>query len=49
MLDIALEFLDQVAGDEHYLMSGLSYGAFLARGVIYRIATSVDGLLLTVP
>ena len=49
VLDIVLEFIDQVARDEHFLMAGLSYGAFLARGVIYRKATSVDGLLLTVP
>ena len=49
MLDITLEFIDKVVPGERFVVAGASYGGYLARGVAYRRATTMDGLLLTVP
>jgi len=49
MLDITLEFIDKVAPGQRFVVAGTSYGGYLARGVAYRKAATMDGLLLTVP
>ena len=49
VLDVLLQFVDHVIGERHFAVAGLSYGGYLARGVVYRRAARVDGLLLTVP
>jgi len=49
MLDIVLEFIDQVIPDQHFVLAGESYGGYLARGVIARKSELVDGLLLICP
>ena len=49
MLDIILEFIDEVASGERFVLVGTSYGGYLARGVVHRRADRMDGLLLTVP
>lgn len=49
MLDVALEFMDAIAPGERFAVAGLSYGGYLARGVVYRRAAQLDGLLLYVP
>ncbi len=48
VLDVLLQFIDRVAPGR-FVVAGLSYGGYLARGVVYRRAARLDGLLLTVP
>ncbi len=49
MLDIVLEFVDQVAPGERVAVAGHSYGGYLARGMVHRRPASVAGLMLNVP
>ena len=49
MLDITLAFIDKVVPGQRFVVAGVSYGGYLARGVVYRKADMMDGLLLTVP
>jgi pimeloyl-ACP methyl ester carboxylesterase len=49
MLDITLEFIDEVAPGQRFVVAGTSYGGYLGRGIVHRRAELMDGLLLTVP
>jgi pimeloyl-ACP methyl ester carboxylesterase len=49
MLDVVLEFIDAVAPGERFAVAGVSYGGYLARGVVNRRRVQIDGLLLIVP
>jgi len=49
VLDIVLAFLAHVAPNERFVVAGTSYGAYLARGLVYRRGEYIDGVLLTVP
>jgi pimeloyl-ACP methyl ester carboxylesterase len=44
-----MDFINAVIPDRHFLLAGNSYGGYLARGIIYRMARKVDGLLLLCP
>lgn len=48
-LDIVLNFIEQMTKGRRFLLSGTSAGAYLARGVVQRMAERIDGLLLRVP
>jgi len=49
MLDIVLEFIDQVIPGERFLLAGESYGGYLARGVVNKIPDRVAGVYLLCP
>ncbi len=49
MLEVVLDFIDHVIMDKHFHLVGLSYGAYLARGIIHKRGTSIDGLIMCVP
>ena len=49
LLDLILEFIDGVCPDQQFVVVGQSYGGYLARGIIYKRALSIDGLLLICP
>lgn len=49
MLDLVLGFIDSVIPNENFVMAGESYGGLLARGVINKRFSRVDGLLLICP
>jgi len=49
MLKIVLDFIEAVISDQRFVLIGDSYGAYLARGVIYHETKRADGLLLTCP
>ncbi|HLJ82202.1 MAG TPA: alpha/beta hydrolase [Ktedonobacterales bacterium] len=49
MLDTMLAFIDAVIPGQRFVLAGLSYGGYLARGVVHHRAASIDGLLLCVP
>lgn len=49
MLDIVTTFIDEIIPNENFLLAGQSYGGYLARGVVYRMADRVEGVLLICP
>lgn len=49
MLDVILRFIDAVIPDQRFVIAGLSYGGYLARGVVHQRTGSIDGVLLCVP
>jgi pimeloyl-ACP methyl ester carboxylesterase len=49
ILDVVLNFIDAVAPGERFAVAGISYGGYLARGVVNRRRAQIDGLLLIVP
>nr|WP_236022917.1 alpha/beta hydrolase [Dictyobacter formicarum] len=49
MLDLVLDFIDQVIPGQRFLLVGESYGGYLSRGVVLRKSEQVDGLALICP
>jgi pimeloyl-ACP methyl ester carboxylesterase len=49
MLDAVLSFIDTVIPGQRFVLAGLSYGGYLARGVVYRRAALIDGVMLCAP
>jgi pimeloyl-ACP methyl ester carboxylesterase len=49
MLEVVLEFIDHVIPGRNFSVAGVSAGAYLARGVVYRKLAWIEGVLLTVP
>lgn len=49
MLDLVLEFIDAVIPNQRFVIAGESYGGYLARGIINKRPSIVDGLLLICP
>jgi pimeloyl-ACP methyl ester carboxylesterase len=49
MLDIVIDFIEEIIPNENFLLAGESYGGYLARGVIYKMADRVDGVVLICP
>lgn len=49
MLDIIINFIEKIIQNERFLLAGESYGGYLARGIVHKIANKVDGLLLLCP
>ena len=46
MLEILIEIIDAVIGDEEFLLVGESYGGRLALGLIYKMSKRIAGVLL---
>lgn len=49
MLDIIIGFIEKIIPDEKFLIAGISYGGYLARGVIYKLSDRIDGVALICP
>ena len=49
VLQIVLDFIDSVIPDTKFVLVGLSYGGYIARGIIHHRPEQVAGLLLIVP
>ncbi|HEX2945366.1 MAG TPA: alpha/beta hydrolase [Clostridia bacterium] len=49
MLELVLDFIDIVIPNQHFLLAGESYGGYIARGIIKKRPSVVDGLLLICP
>jgi pimeloyl-ACP methyl ester carboxylesterase len=49
ILDVVLDFIDNLIPGQRFVLAGSSLGAYLARGVVHHRSASLDGLLLTVP
>lgn len=48
-LEIVMEFIDQVAPDQRLTVAGLSFGGYIARGLIHHRGEQIDGVMLAVP
>ena len=46
MLDVVLDFVDQVISGESFAVAGLSYGGYLAQGIVYRRPQQLAGVAL---
>lgn len=49
MLEIVLEFMDAVAPGERFAIAGTSYGGYLARGIVHKRGSQLDGMMINVP
>ena len=49
MLDIVIAFIEKILPNENFLLAGQSYGGYLSRGLIYKMADKIDGVLLICP
>lgn len=49
MLDVVIEFSEQVIPDEKFLVVGESYGGYLARGLVHHVPERLKGMLLICP
>ncbi|HEX8728868.1 MAG TPA: alpha/beta hydrolase, partial [Ktedonobacterales bacterium] len=49
LLDAMLAFIEAVIPGQRFTLAGLSYGGYLARGILQRHVELIDGLLLCVP
>lgn len=49
VLDVVMNFLDQVIPNERFCVAGLSYGGLLAQGLVYHLASRIDGVMFLVP
>ncbi|HEV2377135.1 MAG TPA: alpha/beta hydrolase [Streptosporangiaceae bacterium] len=49
LLDLLVEFVDKVVGDERLVVAGSSFGGYLARGLVHRMPQRLDGVCLIVP
>lgn len=49
MLTVVLDFINEVIPYENFLLAGESYGGYLARGIVHKIANRIDGLFLLCP
>jgi pimeloyl-ACP methyl ester carboxylesterase len=49
VLDVVTRFIDRVIPGQRFTVAGLSYGGYLARGLIYSRGAMMDGVLMTVP
>ncbi|MHA2248426.1 MAG: alpha/beta fold hydrolase [Candidatus Hodarchaeales archaeon] len=49
MVEVILQFIDQIIPDEKFLIVGESYGGYLIRAIIRERAKMIDGMLLICP
>lgn len=49
ILDLIFGLIDIVIPNQHFLLAGESYGGYLAKGIIKKRSSVVDGLLLICP
>jgi len=49
MLGALCVFINTMIGRENFLLTGCSYGAYMALGLLHRMGERIDGVLLDVP
>jgi pimeloyl-ACP methyl ester carboxylesterase len=49
VLEVVGDFIDRIIPNERFVVAGTSYGAYLARGLVFRRGADIDGALLSVP
>ncbi len=46
MLDFIIDFIDKVIPGQNFALLGESYGGYLARGLVHKLPSRIDGLFL---
>jgi len=49
MLEVVIEFINTVIGEESFLLAGGSYGGYLTLGLVCKMSCKIDGVLLLYP
>jgi pimeloyl-ACP methyl ester carboxylesterase len=49
MLEVTTKFIDHVIPGQRFALAGISYGGYLARGLVHRRASLINGALFIVP
>jgi len=49
VLQVLLDFIDNIIPDTQFVLVGLSFGGYIARGIVHHRPNQVAGLLLIVP
>ena len=49
ILEVMTEFIQNIAPNQRFVVAGLSYGGYLARGMVYQLGSMIDGVLLWIP
>jgi len=49
MVEVALEFMQTVAPNQRFVVAGLSFGGYHARGMVYKLGNMIDGVSLWIP
>ncbi|WP_420644633.1 alpha/beta fold hydrolase [Candidatus Leptofilum sp.] len=49
VLEVMLAFVNEVIGERPFLLTGFSYGGYIARGILHKRPGQVAGMLLLVP
>lgn len=49
MLKVVLDFVDTLVAGQRFSLIGISFGAYLARGLLLHRAQSIDGIAMIVP
>jgi hypothetical protein len=49
ILDIVLEFIDKIIPKQEFLIASESYGCYLARGVLLKKFSQIEGILFICP
>ncbi|MFX1378762.1 MAG: alpha/beta fold hydrolase [Promethearchaeota archaeon] len=49
MLDILIDFIDEILPNERFIIASESYGCYLARGIIHRRSEFLNGVLFICP
>jgi pimeloyl-ACP methyl ester carboxylesterase len=49
VLDLIIDFINAVIPGERFALAGISFGGYLARGLVHRRGAQIDGLFLGIP
>lgn len=49
MLRVIDQFTEEMFSGDNYLLLGISYGGYIARGLVHRSANRIDGVCMLVP
>lgn len=49
ILDIMIDFIQMVAPNQRFVVAGLSYGGYIARGMVHKLGQMIDGVCLWIP
>ena len=49
VVNVLIQFMDEMVGERPYLIAGFSYGGHIARGILYKRTAQVSGLMLFAP
>jgi pimeloyl-ACP methyl ester carboxylesterase len=49
MLEVITEFIQTIAPNQRFVVAGLSYGGYHARGLVHQLGSMIDGVALWIP